>query len=70
MSKQCAGTHMVREKEVIYFISFRTTVSSITDETATVNISPDLAGDKQQSIKVESVTSNVEIFSIEKVEIP
>ena len=48
--------------------SFRTTVSSITDETATVNISPDLAGGEQQSIVVESVTSDVEIFSIEKVE--
>ena len=48
--------------------SFRTTVSSITDETANVNIIPDLAGGEQQSIVVESVTSNVEIFSIEKVE--
>ena len=48
--------------------SFCTTVSSTTDETATVNISPDLAGGEQQSIVVESVTSDVEIFSIEKVE--
>ena len=48
--------------------SFCTTVSSITDEAATVNISPDLAGGEQQSILVESVSSNVEIFSIEKVE--
>lgn len=48
--------------------SFRTTVSSITDETVTVNISPDLAVGKQQSIVVKSVTSNVEIFPIEKVE--
>ena len=48
--------------------SFRTTVSSITDETATVNISPSFAGGEQKSIEAESVTSNVEIFSIEKVE--
>ena len=48
--------------------SFRTTVSSITDETATVNISPSFAGVEPESIVVESVTSNVEIFSIEKVE--
>ena len=34
--------------------SFRTTVSSITDGTATVNIGPDLAGGEQQSIVVES----------------
>ena len=50
--------------------SFRTTVSSITDETATVNISPtcSFAVGEPESIVVESVTSNVEIFSIEKVE--
>ena len=48
--------------------SFRTTVSSITDETATVNISPSFAGGEPESIVVESVTSNVEIFSIERVE--
>ena len=48
--------------------SFRTTVSSITDETVTVNISPSFAGGEQKSIEAESVTSNVEIFSIEKVE--
>ena len=38
---------------------FRTTVSSITDETATVNISPSFAGGEQKSIEAESVTSNV-----------
>ena len=48
--------------------SFRTTVSSISEEAATANISPDLAGGEQQNIVVESVSSNVEIFSIEKVE--
>ena len=48
--------------------SFRTTVSSITDETATVNISPSFVGGEQKSIVPESVTSNAKIFSIKKVE--
>ena len=42
--------------------SFRTTVSSITDKTATVNISPSFAGVEPESIVVESVTGNVEFF--------
>lgn len=48
--------------------SFCTTVSSITDEMPTVNISPSFAGGEQESILVESVTGNVEMFPIEKVE--
>ena len=66
MSKQCASTIWSGKNKLT--TSSLTTVSSITDETATVNISPDLAGGEQQSIVVKSVTSNVETFSIEKVE--
>lgn len=47
--------------------SFRTTVSSITDGTATVNISPDLAGGEQQSIVVESEICQIQYLDLFRV---
>ena len=59
--------YVLGQGKINYLLHFAP-VSSITDDMATVNISPGFAGGEQESIVVESVISNVEIFCIKKVD--